>query len=240
MKERIQKIISSSGIASRRAGEELIKAGKVTVNGLPAKLGDSADADADTICVDGRVIGRREGNTYIMLNKPRGYVTTLNDEKGRPCISRLVKDVGKRVYPVGRLDMYSEGLLILTDDGEFANRLTHPSHEITKTYHAWIKGECSDEILQKMRRSFIIDGYKTQPAEVELLFSCPDYSKLSIGIHEGRNRQIRKICEQVGLKLTKLKRISEGTLILGDLKPGKWRELTEKELQDMTEYNGEL
>lgn len=235
MKERLQKIISSAGIASRRAGEELIKAGKVTVNGVTARLGDSADADIDTICVDGQIIDRREGNTYIMLNKPRGYVTTLSDEKGRPCISELVRDVGKRVYPVGRLDMYSEGLLILTDDGEFANKLMHPSHEITKTYHAWIAGQCSEATLNKLRKPFDIDGYITKPAGVELLSSNPDYSKLSITIHEGRNRQIRKMCEQVGVKLTKLRRVAEGSLVLGELKPGRWRELTQQELQDLTE-----
>lgn len=235
MKERLQKIISSAGITSRRAGEELIKAGKVTVNGVTAKLGDCADVEIDTVCVDGQIIDRRKGNTYIMLNKPRGYVTTLSDEKGRPCISELINDVGNRVYPVGRLDMYSEGLLILTNDGNFANRLMHPSHEITKTYHAWITGKCGDETLQKLRKPFDIDGYITKPAEVELLCSNSDYSKLSITIHEGRNRQIRKMCEQVGVKLTKLRRVCEGKLVLGELKPGKWRELTELELQDLTE-----
>lgn len=235
MKERLQKIISASGIASRRAGEELIKAGKVTVNGCTAALGDSADADIDVICVDGRVIGRRKSSTYIMLNKPRGYVTTMSDEKGRPCVSELVKDVGKRVYPVGRLDMYSEGLLILTDDGDFANKMMHPSHEITKVYYAWVNGKCAESTVQKLREPFNIDGYITKPAEVELLHSSTEYSMLSIAIHEGRNRQIRKMCEQVGLKLTKLKRISEGKLLLGDLKPGKWRVLTNMELQDLTE-----
>lgn len=235
MKERLQKIISSAGITSRRAGEELIKAGKVSVNGITAKLGDCADVEIDTVCVDGQIIDRRRDNTYIMLNKPRGYVTTLSDEKGRPCISELINDVGNRVYPVGRLDMYSEGLLILTNDGNFANRLMHPSHEITKTYHAWITGECSDETLQKLRKPFDIDGYITKPAEVELLCSNSDYSKLSITIHEGRNRQIRKMCEQVGVKLTKLRRVCEGKLALGALKPGEWRDLTEQELQDLTE-----
>lgn len=235
MKERLQKIISSAGLASRRAGEEMIKAGKVTVNGLTAKLGDCADADIDTICVDGQIIGRRQSNTYIMLNKPRGYVTTLSDEKGRPCISELVKDVGKRVYPVGRLDMYSEGLLILTDDGDFANKIMHPSHEISKTYQAWISGECREATLQRLRKPFDIDGYMTKPAQVELLHSSPEYSMLSITIHEGRNRQIRKMCEQVGVKLTKLRRVAEGKLALGELKTGKWRELTEQELQDLTD-----
>lgn len=235
MKERLQKIISAAGVTSRRSAEELIRNGKVTVNGHTAKLGDSADIDTDIICVGGRTLGRRTENTYIMLNKPRGYVTTLSDEKGRPCITELVKDIGKRVYPVGRLDMYSEGLLILTDDGDFANRLMHPSHEITKTYHAWLSGKCSDAALKRLREPFDIDGYETKPAEVEVIYSCADYTQLSISIHEGRNRQIRKMCEQVGVKLTKLKRVAEGGLELGDLKTGKWRVLTDRELQELSE-----
>lgn len=235
MKERLQKIISAAGVTSRRAAEELIKKGKVSVNGQTAKLGDSADIDTDEICIDGRSIGRRTENAYIMLNKPRGYVTTLSDEKGRPCITELIKDVGRRVYPVGRLDMYSEGLLILTDDGDFANRLMHPSHEITKTYHVWVNGKCSDEVLDRLRVPFDIDCYETKPAEVEALYSCADYTQLSISIREGRNRQIRKMCEQTGLKLTKLRRVAEGKLCLGSLKPGKWRPLTQQELQELSE-----
>ena len=141
------------------------------------------------------------------------------------------------MYPVGRLDMYSEGLLILTDDGEFANRLMHPSHEITKTYHAWIAGRCSDTALNRLCEPFDVDGYETKPAEVEVIYACDDYTQLSISIHEGRNRQIRKMCEQAGLKLTKLRRVAEGKLKLGDLRPGKWRALTERELQELSEFN---
>lgn len=235
MKERLQKIISAAGVASRRAAEEFIKSGKVTVNGKTAKLGDSADIYTDIICIDGQTIGRRADNTYIMLNKPRGYVTTLSDEKGRPCITELIKELGKRVYPVGRLDMYSEGLLILTDDGDFANRLMHPSHEMTKTYHVWVNGKCSVAALDRLRAPFNIDGYETKPADVEIIYSGDDYTQLSISIHEGRNRQIRKMCEQTGLKLTKLKRVAEGKLCLGSLKPGKWRPLTAQELQELSE-----
>lgn len=220
-------------MASRRKSEELIKAGKVTVNGIPASLGDSADPYIDVICVDGRLIEKPADRTYIMLYKPRGYVTTLKDEKNRRCVSELVKDTGVRLYPVGRLDMYSEGLLIMTDDGEFANTLMHPSSRTNKTYHAWIKGACSETALKVLRSPLVIDGYRISPAEVEIVKACEDYTQLSICIHEGRNRQIRKMCDCAGLKLTKLKRVSEGSLSLGDLKPGQWRRLTDDELQDL-------
>lgn len=233
MNQRLQKLISAAGMASRRKSEELIKAGKVTVNGIPASLGDSADPDIDVICVDGRLIEKPADRTYIMLYKPRGYVTTLKDEKNRRCVSELVKDTGVRLYPVGRLDMYSEGLLIMTDDGKFANTLMHPSSRTNKTYHAWIKGACSETALKVLRSSLVIDGYRISPAEVEIIKACDDYTQLSICIHEGRNRQIRKMCDCAGLKLTKLKRVSEGSLSLGDLKPGQWRHLTDDELQDL-------
>lgn len=232
MKERLQKILSAAGIASRRASEELIKSGRVFVNGVKAGLGDSADIETDVISVDGKEIQMPSAHTYIMLNKPKGYVTTMSDEKGRPCVAQLVKEAGAKVYPVGRLDMYSEGLLLLTDDGEFANRLMHPSKEISKTYHAWINGECSDQALGVLRSPLEIDGYMIKPAEVSVIKKGSDYSLLSITIHEGRNRQIRKMCEIANLKLTRLKRISEGTLTLGELKPGKWRYLTKEELQE--------
>ena len=235
MKERLQKIISASGVASRRAGEELLKAGRVTVNGVTAGLGDSADIDIDTICVDGLILSRRDKRTYIMLNKPRGYVTTMSDEKGRRCVSELVEDVGVRVFPVGRLDMYSEGLLIMTDDGELAHKLMHPSEEVNKTYHAWIEGKCSDKALKMLASPLEIDGYKIKPAKVEVLHSSNEYTLLSITIHEGRNRQIRKMCAMCNLKLNRLKRVSEGALQLGELQTGKWRKLTDQELQALSE-----
>lgn len=233
MKQRLQKLISAAGMASRRRSEELIKKGKVTVNGIPASLGDSADPETDIICVDGRLLAEPAERTYIMLYKPRGYVTTLKDEKNRRCVSELVRDAGVRLYPVGRLDMYSEGLLIMTDDGEFANRLMHPSSQTDKTYHAWVKGACSETVLKVLRSPLVIDGYRISPAEVKVIRSGKDYTQLSIRIHEGRNRQIRKMCDCAGLKLTKLKRISEGSLSIGALKPGHWRYLTEDELQDL-------
>ena len=166
-----------------------------------------------------------------MLNKPRGYVTTLSDEKGRPCVAELVSSVGKRVYPVGRLDMYSEGLLIMTDDGDFANRLMHPSGEKCKTYRLTISGECSDRALSVMRSPLLIGGYRIRPAEVAVVKSDKNTTLLDVTIHEGRNRQIRKMCEQAGLKLTRLVRISESGLELSDLPVGKWRYLTEAEVE---------
>lgn len=233
MKERIQKIISASGFASRRAGEELLRSGRVTVNGMTAALGDSADADTDMICVDGKPLCRPEKKTYIMLNKPRGYVTTLKDEKGRRCVNDLVGDAGVRLYPVGRLDMYSEGLLIMTDDGELANRLMHPSTETEKTYHAWLEGECSERSLDILRSPLTIEGYRISPAQVEVLHKSADYTMLSVTIHEGRNRQIRKMCQAAGVKLNRLKRVSEGNLRLGSLETGHWRYLSDEELQDI-------
>ena len=233
MKERIQKIISASGLASRRAGEEMLRSGRVTVNGAIAALGDSADAETDMICVDGRPLCRPGKKIYIVLNKPRGYVTTLKDEKGRRCVNDLVSGAGVRLYPVGRLDMYSEGLLIMTDDGELANRLMHPSAQIKKTHHAWLDGECSERSLEILRSPMTIDGYRIRPAEIEVLHKGSDYTMLSITIHEGRNRQIRKMCRVAGVKLNRLKRVSEGALQLGSLETGHWRYLSNEELQDI-------
>lgn len=233
MKERIQKIISASGFTSRRAGEELLRSGRVTVNGAIAAVGDSADAETDIICVDGKPICRPDKKTYIMLNKPRGYVTTMKDEKGRRCVNDLVGDIGVRLYPVGRLDMYSEGLLIMTDDGALANRLMHPSAKTKKTYHAWLEGECSERSLNILRSPLIIDGYRISPAEIDVLHKSADYTMLAITIHEGRNRQIRKMCQAAGVKLNRLKRVSEGNLILGSLETGCWRYLSSEELQDI-------
>lgn len=225
--------MSAAGIASRRGAEELIKAGRVSVNGSLACLGDSADPQVDIISVDGIEIKVPSAHTYIVLNKPKGYVTTMSDEKGRPCVKDLVSDLDAKVYPVGRLDMYSEGLLIMTDDGELANKLMHPSAETQKTYHVWIAGQCSDEALETLSSPLNIDGYVIKPAEVYVLKKAEEYTLLSVTIHEGRNRQIRKMCELAGLKLTRLKRVSEGAISLGELKPGKWRYLTEEELQDI-------
>ena len=232
MKERLQKIISASGIASRRSAEALIKAGRVTVNGITASLGDGADIDNDIIAVDGVRIAVCDEKTYIMLYKPKGYVTTMSDEKGRKCVSELVSIPGKRVYPVGRLDMYSEGLLLMTDDGEFANKLMHPSGEANKTYLATVRGKCSEEALGLLRSPLEIDGYTISPADVTVHDERENDTVLKITIHEGRNRQIRKMCEIAGLKLVRLVRISEANFNLGELKPGQWRRLSEAELQE--------
>lgn len=230
MKERLQKIISASGLMSRRAAEELIAAGKVCVNGVTAALGEKADAETDKITVDGRPLPSAGEKLYIMLNKPRGYVTTLSDEKGRKNVSELVKELGTRLYPVGRLDLYSEGLLLMTNDGDFANRLMHPSHEIDKCYHTWVKGEDMGWAVELLRCPMEIDGYVTSPAEVNILELNGEEALLAITIHEGRNRQVRKMCEAAGLKVTRLMRVSEAGVELGSLKSGKWRRLTEEEL----------
>lgn len=230
MKERLQKIISASGLMSRRAAEELIAAGKVSVNGATAALGDKAEAGIDRILVDGKVLPSAGEKLYIMLNKPRGYVTTLSDEKGRKNVSELVKELGTRLYPVGRLDMYSEGLLLMTNDGDFANRLMHPSHQVDKCYHTWVKGEDMGWAVELLRCPMEIDGYVTSPAQVDILELKGEEALLGITIHEGRNRQVRKMCEAAGLKVTRLMRVSEGGVELGTLKSGRWRRLTEEEL----------
>ena len=235
MKERLQKIISASGLMSRRAAEELIAAGKVSVNGATAALGDKAEAGIDRILVDGKVLPSAGEKLYIMLNKPRGYVTTLSDEKGRKNVSELVKELGTRLYPVGRLDMYSEGLLLMTNDGDFANRLMHPSHQVDKCYHTWVKGEDMGWAVELLRCPMEIDGYVTSPAQVDILELKGEEALLGITIQEGRNRQVRKMCEAAGLKVTRLMRVSEGGVALGTLKSGRWRRLTEEELNMLLE-----
>ena len=234
MEERLQKIIAASGMMSRRAAEELIAAGKVRVNGETAFLGQKADPARDRISVNGKALAPTEEKVYIMLNKPKGYVTTLSDEKGRPTVAELVKETGLRLYPVGRLDMYSEGLLILTNDGDFANRLMHPSGGVEKSYRTAVTGENIPAAAEKLKESMVIDGYRTHGAEVEIEKLTPSGAVLLITIHEGRNRQVRKMCEQVGLKVTRLTRVSEGGVHLGDLKSGAWRELTKAEIAKLT------
>lgn len=229
MKERIQKILSARGVASRRKAEEMIEAGRVSCNGVVCVLGDTADADTDVITVDGTPIGQQPDFVYIMLHKPRGFVTTLSDEKGRKNAAQLVADCGVRVYPVGRLDMDSEGLLLFTNDGEFANSLMHPKHEINKTYRVTVLG-FAPEGLERLKKPIILDGYTIRTPEVSLTRVQGEKAELLVTIHEGRNRQVRRMCATAGMTVTRLVRIREGSLFLGDLPKGKWRYLTQEEI----------
>ncbi len=230
MKERLQKIISARGVASRRKAEELILAGQVTVNGSPASLGDTADPETDEIRVAGQPLPSGERHVYILLNKPRGYITTLSDEKGRSNVTQLVADCGVRVYPVGRLDMDSEGLLLLTNDGAFANALAHPKHEVEKTYDVWVTGYTPGGEA-RLARPITLDGYTIRPPKVRLLKAEGSIARFRVTIHEGRNRQVRRMCESAGMHCTRLRRIQEGGLSLGPLPVGKWRYLTEEEVK---------
>ena len=225
MEERLQKILSSAGVCSRRKAEELLTAGRVTVNGVTANLGDRADPEHDRVQVDGADIGGASARTYIMLHKPRGYVTTLSDEKGRKTVAELVKDCPARVWPVGRLDMDSEGLLLLTDDGDFTYRLTHPSHEVEKEYHVLVAGDIS-RAIPKLRAPMVLDGEHMAADLVERL----DGRWLKVVIHQGRNRQVRRMCDAAGLKVIRLKRVREGQVKMGNLQLGKWRVLTNEEI----------
>ena len=235
MMERLQKILSARGIASRRAAEQMILDGRVTCNGTVCKLGESADPEKDQILVDGKPLPVQGGHVYIMLNKPRGYVTTLSDEKGRKNAAQLVSDCGQRVYPVGRLDMDSEGLLIFTNDGELANHLMHPKHEINKTYEVRVTGYTLSG-LDNLKRPIVLDGYKIKPPQVLCVRREQDEKNtaiLQVTIHEGRNRQVRRMCAAAGMEVRRLKRISEGNLKIGTLAAGKWRYLTEEEVAEL-------
>lgn len=227
MKERIQKILSAHGVASRRASEELILAGRVSVNGAPATLGDKADAEKDRICIDGKPLPGKPKRVCIMLHKPRGYVTTLSDERGRKTAASLI-DCGFRVYPVGRLDYNSEGLLLFTNDGDLADRLMHPKNGIEKIYEVTVSGEL-EGAEERLSKPIVLDGYEIQPPKVRLLRKREQKATYEIVIREGRNRQIRRMCQVANLKVLRLCRVGEGRLALGDLPLGKWRYLTEAE-----------
>ena len=232
-KIRIQKIIADSGFCSRRKAEAYIESNRVKVNGRPCKLGDKALPGKDLITVDGQQIRvpRRKEMHYIMLHKPRGYVTTMSDEFDRKCVTDLLEGINDRVYPVGRLDKNSEGLLLFTNDGKFANEIMHPSKHISKTYRVTVRPDINDEQLVRLSEGVVIDGKKTQPATVIVLDKQPGRVVLQMTIHEGRNRQIRKMCEEVGLEVARLKRTSIGPLKLGMLQPGEYRELKPDELR---------
>jgi 23S rRNA pseudouridine2605 synthase len=229
MQERLQKIIANYGIASRRKAEELLRQGRVTVNGLAVAVGDKADAEKDEIRIDGKPLGKAPRRVYIMLYKPRGYVVTRADEKNRRTVMDLLPGVHENVYPVGRLDLNSEGLLLLTNDGDFAYRVMHPSNEVKKTYHVWVRTSDATETAALLLHPIQLDGRMIQPAKVHILKQEPEESVLEITIQEGRNRQIRRMCEHIGVQVTRLKRMSEGRLAIGSLRPGQWRYLSERE-----------
>ena len=235
---RLQKYFTDCGVMSRRAAEEQIRLGKVRVNGIIASVGDTVEPGIDKVELDGKIIiPMTEENVCIMLNKPRGYVTTMADEKGRRNVSELVCDLGIRVYPIGRLDMDSDGLLLLTNNGSLANKLTHPRHEIPKIYRVSVKGIPTAEQIKQLGSEMKIDGYKILPVKVEIVSrarSAEEASVLQMTLYEGRNRQIRKMCDAAGLKIRRLSRISIGKISLGSLPSGRWRRLTKKEIDYLT------
>ncbi len=225
MEERLQKLLSAAGVCSRRQAEAYIQAGRVTVNGKAARLGDKADLVRDRVEVDGAPLPAGERRAYIMLNKPRGYVTTLSDEKGRRTVAGLVAACPARVWPVGRLDMDSEGLLLLTDDGALTQRLTHPSHEVEKEYQVWVCGDV-DRALPILSAP-VVDGGETLTAD---RVERTGENTISVVIHQGKNRQVRRMCAAAGLKVERLRRVREGKVLLGGLRPGNWRSLTPEEI----------
>ena len=232
-KMRLQKFLSACGIASRRRSEILINAGRVKVNGHTASVGDSVDPAKDTVKLDGETVHLESNKLYLAFYKPRGVVSTMEDEKGRRCITDMTKDLGVRVYPIGRLDRDSEGLLLLTNDGAFANMVMHPSRHIAKTYRVTVRPGVREEHLTKLSSGIVIDGKKTAPAKVRMLEEYPGRAVLEIVLYEGRNREIRKMCEALGLEVARLKRTAEGSVKLGMLKQGTYRELTHEELQGL-------
>ena len=228
MEERLQKLLSAAGVCSRRRAEEYILVGRVTVNGRTARLGDKADPGRDRVEVDGAPLSAPEGHTYIMLNKPRGYVTTLSDEKGRKTVAQLVVDCPVRVWPVGRLDMDSEGLLLLIDDGGLTHRLTHPAHEVEKEYRVWVSGDI-ERALPVLEGPVWSNGEELTADRVERT----EENTLTVVIHQGKNRQVRRMCAAAGLEVKRLLRVREGEVRLGGLRPGQWRPLTAAELLNL-------
>ena len=230
MKERLQKLIASAGLCARRTAEDWIAAGRVCVNGAVASLGDRADLETDTVTVDGAPLPGKPGAVYLMLNKPRGYVTTLSDEYGRRTAAELVADCGVRVYPVGRLDRDSEGLLLFTNDGELAQRLLHPRHQVDKVYLVTVRGDIRGA-AERLMAITELDGEPIASAQAAEVARHEGQAVLRVTIHQGKNRQVRRMCAQIGLHVVRLQRIQEGSLLLGDLPAGKWRYLTDQELQ---------
>lgn len=237
-KIRLQKYLAECGVASRRKSEELIAAGKVKVNGVTALIGDKVNPNHDKVTVSGKKVVSVKKNIYIMLNKPRGFITTMNDEHDRKCVAELVKDINTRVYPVGRLDRESEGLLIMTNDGEFTNALTHPSKHVSKTYRVTIRPTITKEQANEFRNGIEIDGRMTAPADLRVLETQENRTVVEVTIYEGRNRQIRKMFEALGIEVARLKRTKVGNLKLGMLKQGAYRHLTEDEVSSLYELAG--
>ncbi|MCL2392201.1 MAG: rRNA pseudouridine synthase [Oscillospiraceae bacterium] len=236
MPDRISKILSASGVASRREAERMISQGRVFVNGKAAEIGQSAEASIDEITVDGVLIKPEVSHVYIMLNKPTGYITTVSDDRGRKTVMELVSNVGVRVYPVGRLDMDSQGLLLMTNDGLFANALTHPSYNKPKTYEVKVSGNV-DKALPLLRLPIIVDDREICAVAANSIKKTAAGGILRITINEGRNRQIRKMCAACGLDVQSLTRVCIGTLELGLLDVGKWRHLTESERKALCEVS---
>lgn len=236
---RLQKFLSECGVASRRKAEELIAQNKVKVNGHPVKVGDKVDPRKDLVTVCGKRVSKVREKRYIMLYKPRGYVTTLSDEMGRKTVMELVSDIKTRLYPVGRLDKDSEGLLLLTNDGDFANAMTHPKKHVAKTYRVTVRPSVSDAQLQAFEEGIVLDGKKTMPAETRVVTREEGRVVLELVLHEGRNRQIRRMCEALGLEVARLRRTAVGPLKLGMLQQGKWRELDEVEIKKLLHAAGD-
>jgi 23S rRNA pseudouridine2605 synthase len=239
MEIRLQKYFTDCGVLSRRAAEQEILAGRVTVNGETAHMGQRILPGVDRVLWQGRELQmptQREFH-YILLHKPRGVLTTMSDDRGRPTVADLVRDLGTRVYPVGRLDMDSDGLLLLTNDGDLANLLSHPSHEVDKVYLAYVAGNVTAEQMNNMTRPIEIDGKMTSPARVRKAAFNQVETALEVTIHDGRNRQVRRLCEREGLRVLKLTRVAEGPLLLGDLEEGKWRRLSDKEIRKLKGTN---
>lgn len=230
---RLQKFLAHAGIASRRAAENIIKQGRVAVNGkIITDMGVTV-IDTDIVTVDGKLVGNEEEKKYIMLHKPVGYVSSVKDQFGRPTVLDLVKDVDGRLYPVGRLDYDTSGLILLTNDGDFTYHLTHPKHEINKVYEALISGKPSKKEIDMFETGLKIEDYKTSPAKIIIKEVNKNNTLVHITIHEGKNRQVRKMCAAIGHKVISLKRISIGPIALGDLPEGKWRNLTKAELNSL-------
>ena len=228
---RLQKMMADCGVASRRKAEEMIAQGRVKVNGRPAKIGDKVDPRKDLVTVDDERIGSGDNKVYIMLHKPRGFITTMSDEKDRKCVAELVSEIPERVYPVGRLDKDSEGILLMTNDGNFANTISHPSGHVPKLYRVTVRPAVTEDMLTQMSVGMVIDGQKTAPCTVRVIQEEKGRVVLEIVLNEGRNRQIRKMCEQLGLEVARLKRAAMGSVKLGMLQPGQYRELTPEEVQ---------